>query len=110
MKVVTCSRCGREVPKWAAVNRGWEEPRDEESKYCPYCGAALPRRTWPYVLLVIGAFAAAAAARRLVGPLIRWELLAVLVVAVLAHHLWWIIRRARRRRNESAPTETHNRL
>ncbi len=101
---MTCPRCRRKFPGWAAVSHGWAESPVQSSKYCPYCGALLEQRTWPYVLLLIAALGLAVAARRILQPLIGWELLVFMVVVVVAHHVLWIIRRGRRRKNDSTPT------
>jgi uncharacterized membrane protein len=57
------------------------------------------------VLLVVVVFSAAHAARRVIGPLIGWEVIAVAVVLVVAYHVRWIVRRRAQRRARSTRAE-----
>lgn len=86
--VTTCPKCRSSLPRDGPSRPG---------NSCPYCGAQLPEgRSWPYWLVLVGAFGLALAAKRLLGPVVDWKILAVVVVVVLTHHLLWIIRRGRR--------------
>ena len=92
--MASCPECKRELP-WGNAFKpggGFGLP-DKRNLECPYCGAPLePVRWTDYVVLVV-VLAVLLAARKVLGPLVDGELLAVGVVVVAAYHLLKLLRR-----------------
>jgi hypothetical protein len=98
---MTCPECERQLPEGSAFQTGAGlGPPDLRTLDCPYCGAPLEPLRWRHLLLLAGILAVAAVARKLIGPLLDWRLVAVLCVLVVAHHVREVLRWRKSKRNE----------
>jgi hypothetical protein len=98
---MTCPECGAELPAGTAFqgDAGVGLP-DKRTLDCPYCGAPLEPLRWRHLLVLAVVLAAALAARKLIGPLLDWRIVAVVCVLVVAHHVREVVRWRRRRRGD----------
>jgi hypothetical protein len=98
---MTCPECERQLPDGSAFQRdaGLGLP-DLRTLDCPYCGAPLEPLRWRHLLALAAILAAAMAARKLIGPLLDWRLVAVLCVLVIAHHVREVLRWRKSKRNK----------
>ncbi len=102
--MTVCPECEKRLPSGTAFQRGarFGLP-DRRSLDCPYCGAPLEPVRWTTLAALFAILAISIAARRLIGPLLDWRVVALLVVLVVAHHVLAIRRWRKARRERDAP-------
>lgn len=97
---MTCPDCEAQLPDGSAFQRGpsFGLP-DNRTLDCPYCGAPLEPLRWRHLLVLAAVLAIGLAARKLIGPLLDWRIVAAACVLVVAHHVREVLRWRKRQRD-----------